>query len=170
MKKFFLILALLCSPVFALAAPDAPAPQKEKQTPENWKKLFGRDLFDADGKKVAVSKAIKKKYVAIYSSASWCGPCRAFTPKLIEFYKKNKDKIDVILIGSHHTKEDVCKYMKKYEMPWPGTYITESTKDFFARHRIEGIPDLRVFKQNGELVINDGYDLNVVQKLLDGKQ
>ena len=88
MKKFFLILALLCSPVFALAAPDAPAPQKEKQAPENWKKLFGRDLFDADGKKVAVSKAIKKKYVAIYSSASWCGPCRAFTPKLIEFYKK----------------------------------------------------------------------------------
>lgn len=171
MKKILFLFALLCCSAFPLVAADGPAPAARTEKAENWKKLFGNDLFDAEGKKVSVSNALKsRKYVGIYSSASWCGPCRIFTPKLLEFAEKNKGKIDIVLLGFHWTKEDVCKYMKKYKMPWAGTYRTENVEAFVTRHRIEGIPDFKVFTHAGELVINDGYDLSIVQRLLDGKQ
>lgn len=40
------------------------------------------------------------KTVFFYFSASWCPPCRGFTPQLIEFYDKYaKDKnFEVVLI------------------------------------------------------------------------
>lgn len=170
MKKILFALSLLCLPVFAFAESEAVIAQNKTEVRENWQKLLGNDLFDANGKKVSVANATKKKYIGIYSSASWCGPCRAFTPKLVEFYKKNKSKIDIILLGCHHTKDDVCAYMKKYEMPWAGTYQTEAVKQFFQRRNINGIPDFRVFTRSGKLVIEDGYDLRIVQNLLDGKR
>ncbi|MBE6400649.1 MAG: hypothetical protein E7037_01260 [Verrucomicrobia bacterium] len=170
MKKLISLLLLCsfyCVPVSVPGAGDVPAVCGKEQKTENWKKLFGNNLFDADGKKVPVGKAIKKKYVGIYGSASWCGPCRMFTPKLIEFYKKNKNKIDIVLIGFHWTQEDVCSYMKKYNMPWAGTYRTENVEKFIERHNIPGIPDLRIFTHGGEQVIADAYDLNALQKFLD---
>lgn len=169
MKKIIFFLALLCVPAYMLAAQSVPV-NAEQVRRENWKALFSSHLFKANGKKVSVSEAVRKRYVGIYTSASWCGPCRMFTPKLIRFYEKNKDKIDIILIGSHWTKEDVCDYMKKYNMPWPGTYRTEPVEDFFRRHNLSGIPDFRIFKRNGELLTTKGLYLEEAQKLLDAQK
>ena len=44
-------------------------------------------LLNASGEQVA-KDVLEKKYVGLYFSASWCGPCRKFTPKLIEFRNK----------------------------------------------------------------------------------
>lgn len=171
MKKIIFFLALLCTSPFMLASTDIPEEATlQTQTTENWKKLFKQGLFNKKGKKVSVAETTKKKYIGIYTSASWCGPCRVFTPKLIEFYEENKSKIDIILIGSHYTKEDVCQYMTKYDMPWAGTYVSGPIEDFFKRHNIVGIPDFRVFSRDGRLLIKQGAYLEEVKKLLDGKK
>jgi thiol-disulfide isomerase/thioredoxin len=63
-----------------------------------------------------------KKYLAIYFSASWCGPCKEFTPQLVNWYKQNKshrDKFDVIFVSRDRTKDDMLDYMKQDDMPWP---------------------------------------------------
>ena len=55
---------------------------------EDWfSEKFPEKLINAKGKEVKTSTALKGKMVAVYFSASWCGPCRGFTPKLVDFYK-----------------------------------------------------------------------------------
>ena len=43
------------------------------------------DLLDATGERVS-SKKLEGKFVGLYFSASWCGPCRKEIPKLQEIY------------------------------------------------------------------------------------
>jgi len=45
-----------------------------------WKTTFSDGLLDAAGKAVSPDN-LKGKLVAIYFSAHWCPPCKAFTPK-----------------------------------------------------------------------------------------
>ena len=54
MKKLISLLLLCsfyCVPVSVPGAGDVPAVCGKEQKTENWKKLFGNNLFDADGKK-----------------------------------------------------------------------------------------------------------------------
>ena len=47
-----------------------------------------KSVTKADGTKSTVEEALKgKKIVCFYFSASWCPPCRMFTPILKEFYE-----------------------------------------------------------------------------------
>ena len=51
-----------------------------------------------DSKEMKFLNMAKDKYVGLYFSASWCGPCRSFTPKLIDFKNKHADNFEVVLI------------------------------------------------------------------------
>jgi thiol-disulfide isomerase/thioredoxin len=60
-----------------------------------------------------------KKIIALYFSASWCGPCRQFTPILVDFYKRmneKKKKFEVIFISKDQSAEQFGAYYSK--MPW----------------------------------------------------
>ena len=52
---------------------------------------------------VELKEALKGvETVGIYFSASWCPPCKTFTPKLIEFYNKvneNKKVFEIIFVA-----------------------------------------------------------------------
>ncbi|GMJ13203.1 nucleoredoxin 1 [Hibiscus trionum] len=48
-------------------------------------------VIGKDGAKVKVTDLVGKT-VFLYFSAHWCPPCRAFTPLLVEVYKKIKAK------------------------------------------------------------------------------
>ena len=44
------------------------------------------ELLSSKGSRVSARDALKGKYVGVYFSASWCPPCKRFTPKLVEAY------------------------------------------------------------------------------------
>ena len=79
--------------------------------------LLPKTLLDQKGDKVPAA-ALEGKFIGLYFSASWCGPCRAFTPSLVKFREAHKSQFEVILVGADGSPKAQANYMKKYKMPW----------------------------------------------------
>ena len=112
-------------------------------------------LIDRRGMKINTSKALKGKMVALYFSASWCGPCRKFTPELVRFYKRvsKKSNFELILVGCDRTSEAMMNYMKRYSMPWLAVPFDDSQSSELKREfNIRGIPTLIVLDSNGRII------------------
>lgn len=45
-----------------------------------------------------------KKLLCLYFSAYWCGPCRAFTPKLSGLYEAIKEHVEVVFVSSDRSE------------------------------------------------------------------
>ncbi len=113
-------------------------------------------LLNSSGEEVD-KDVLGKKYVGLYFSASWCGPCRKFTPKLIEFRNKFSEEFEVILVGGDGSAKAQANYMKKYSMPW----LAIENQSAEAKHatrvaRVEFIPYLVVLDEKGEIITKDG--------------
>ena len=72
------------------------------------------------------------KYWAIYYSASWCPPCRAFTPKLVEFYNSFKPQhpnFELIFVNEDQSEDAMLAYMQGDAMPWPAVRFDDIDRD-----------------------------------------
>ena len=113
-------------------------------------------LLNSFGEKVS-NTVLEKKYVGLYFSASWCGPCRKFTPKLIEFRNKFADELEVILVGGDGNSKAQANYMKKYSMPW----LAMENQSSEAKHaskvaEVEFIPYLVILDKKGKIITKNG--------------
>ena len=55
--------------------------------------------------------------------ATWCGPCRAEVPNVLENYLKYHDKgFDVIGISLDDKRSDAEEYVKQTNIPWPSLF------------------------------------------------
>lgn len=106
------------------------------------------------------SKLKNKKYIVLYYSASWCPPCRQFTPKLVEYYNEMKEKkgsrmpFEVLLVPSDRSEKASLKYMQK--MPWPGIkFGQKSSIKVVTKNSPRGIPYIVVLDKKGKVVIKD---------------
>jgi nucleoredoxin len=100
----------------------------------------------------ASSPAAKADVLALYFSASWCGPCRAFTPKLAELYKKLRDedtaaqapnpRFEVLLLSEDQDEKGFKAYFDK--MPWLALDFDqrELKDELSSRFKVDGIPHL----------------------------
>ena len=91
-----------------------PKGEKYPWTPPAPLEALGK-TFVGDGK----DKSIEGKYVGIYFSAHWCGPCRNFTPKLAETYKKLKaagKNFEVVFCSADRDQAQFEEYFGS--MPW----------------------------------------------------
>lgn len=132
----------------------------------DWKTRFPEGLVDADGKAVDIA-SLKGKVVGVYHSAHWCGPCRAFTPKLVEFANAHKDTFAVVFVSHDHSAAERTGYMKEAQMPWAGVpYGAASGQKNAQENGIRSIPTLLIYGKDGALVTKNGRDLDAVAKLL----
>jgi len=114
------------------------------------------ELLDATGKAVS-GETLSGKYVGLYFSASWCPPCRTFTPKLVEFHKANRDKFEVLLVSADNSEKAQANYMKKYMMPWLAVKHQSIAANLLVKKMgVSGIPYLVVLAPDGSVVTKDG--------------
>ena len=124
------------------------------------------------------------KYYLFYKTASWCPPCRKFTPYLVSFYNEYKAKygnqFEIILLTSDTSYEAMERYAKGKKMGWPHLapeFVSEFNNQF--RFPGSGIPNLILTDTSGKILktsyTNSGQYLGPVapmkelQKLLDNQ-
>ena len=146
------IISLLVPGTFASAAEGPLAPQMKG------------DLVSLQGKKTHRfddAPLASAKYFAVYYSASWCGPCKQFTPKLVEFYNRIKpahSEFELVLVSSDYSEAEMEAYMKADAMPWPALEFRKASgKHVLGSYRGKGIPCLVFLDANGK-VLSHSYE------------
>lgn len=102
----------------------------------------------------------KKKLIALYFSAHWCGPCRKFTPQLVEYYNRvasQHPEFELIFVSNDRSPFGFQTYMKDMQMPWPAIdYQKVSDKTAITKYAGNGIPDLVLLDASGR-ILSDSY-------------
>ena len=97
------------------------------------------------------------KGVAMYFSAHWCGPCRQFTPKLLELYaqcKVQNKRFEVVFCSADHSAEEFSTYYSS--MAWPAIEFDEENREgLMGMFKVSGIPRLSVLAANGRIIVDN---------------
>ena len=147
------------------AAPEAPAAE-----PSVFDEVLDGNLVILDGKRLKKHEITAKptKYYVFYYTASWCPPCQAFTPSLVDFYEKNKNEdFELVLITSDKDEDAMEGYAKDKKMPWP--QLKQSKAGSFKKsfdHGVNGIPAVIVCDLEGKIVSTNGRNLAELEKLV----
>lgn len=111
----------------------------------------------------------KGKIVLVNLWATWCGPCRAEMPHLVELQDKYRDKgFEVIgLDVDPETKEEIEDFAKEmklnYTLGWADRTLTT---EIMKLNKMDGIPQTILINRNGELTgIFRGGGKNVIEKM-----
>lgn len=122
--------------------------------------LLPAKLQDASGKPVEAS-SLKGKTVALYFSAHWCPPCRAFTPSLVKFRDAHADQdFEIVFVSLDNSEGEKKAYIKEMDMKWltvPGAQSKEA-RQLAERFEIRGIPALIVLAPDGNVVTASGRE------------
>ena len=132
--------------------------------------MLDGNLERLDGKKLKKCDDATKpaKYYLFYYTASWCPPCRTFTPTLVEWYEKNKnDSFELVLITSDRDEKAMEGYAAEKKMPWP--QLKHRKADDFKKefkHGVTGIPSLIVCDLEGKNLGNFRSNLEGLTNLV----
>ena len=105
-----------------------------------------------NGEKVSFSDYVGKgKYVLVDFFASWCGPCKAEIPNIIEIYKQYAGPdFDVLGIAVWDKVDATKKAVESEGIIWPVIYNAQSLPtDIYG---IKGIPQIMLIGPDGTIV------------------
>ena len=117
--------------------------------------ILAAAVVDLNGESVPAQSLLDTDYLLLYFSAHWCPPCRAFTPKLVNFYNTNGggQLFDALLISSDHSEAEQFNYMKETHMPWSTVqYQSDAAKKLNKTYSGGGIPRLVLVNPQGEIL------------------
>ena len=97
-----------------------------------------------------------KKLIAFYFSAHWCGPCRKFTPQLVDYYNRvasQHPEFEIVFYSYDKSPFAFETYMREANMPWPAIdYAKLKGKDALAKSAGDGIPSLVLVDSSGNVI------------------
>lgn len=122
-----------------------------------------------DGREVDFAK-LRGKVVLIDFWATWCGPCMAEVPNVVQTYKKLHDKgFEIVGISLDSDKEKLIEVAKENEMSWPHQFDGKGWENELAqKYGVQSIPEMWLVNKKGIMkVYNRSSNLTEeVEKLL----
>ncbi|MBD8389506.1 AhpC/TSA family protein [Dysgonomonas sp. BGC7] len=96
----------------------------------------------------------KGKYTLIDFWASWCPPCRAEMPKLVELYGTYKNKgLEIVGISLDKTNEDWVKGINTLKITWPQiSDLKYWDSELAAAYGVNSIPHLVLLDKDGKII------------------
>ena len=113
------------------------------------------EMADPDGKIHKISELMGEgNYVLVDFWASWCGPCRAEMPNVLEAYNKFHAKgFEVIGVSFDQKKEAWVKAVEQLQMPWLQISDLKGWQCAAAPiYKIDGIPDNILIDPQGKII------------------
>lgn len=118
--------------------------------------LLPDTLVAATGHKTS-REVLANKLIGLYFSASWCPPCRSFTPKLIQFRNAHASQFEVLLVGWDQSAQEQMAYLTTHGMPWPALPNQgEHAKKLGSLFGVQSIPTLIVLSPEGKVISTQG--------------
>lgn len=94
------------------------------------------------------------RYTLLEFWASWCGPCRASNPELVEAYKKYKDKgFAIVGVSLDTNKEKWIKAIEKDSLVWYNVSDLKGVNNEVGIiYGIDGVPDNFLIDNKGTVI------------------
>ena len=96
-------------------------------------KEFGKTLRNHDGTTGRLD-ASSATHIVVYFSASWCGPCKKFTPLLRTLHKNLRKRVKVIFVSLDSSRDAFQQYHSD-NMEWPAVHFSEADMRNSLRHK-----------------------------------
>lgn len=135
---FGLLLPLLASPqlpVIRFVRDPDPAPDFQ--------------LKDLTGKDLSLASA-RGKVILLNFWATWCGPCRAEIPSLIELQNRYKERLQIIGLADDDDQDTVKQVIDSEGINFPVAMLTDQVR--FAYGGISALPTVFVINTEGRIV------------------
>jgi nucleoredoxin len=147
-----------------LASARAAAPTVTSAVPNNLLSVLKGDLVTSKNGILSAynDQALdKKKLIGLYFSARWCGPCRKFTPELVEYYNRvtpAHPEFEIIFVSSDRSAPAMEAYMRDMQMPWPAVHFDKlASKESLRAYAGSSIPCLVIIDAATGQVVSDSY-------------
>ncbi len=103
-----------------------------------------------DGKRYSLSD-FRGKWVVVNYWATWCPPCRAEIPDLIEFHEQNKERAVVLGVAYEQISvERLRKFAKKFAINYPILMVEPGSSEVLGP--IPGLPTTYLVSPEGKVV------------------
>ena len=137
-------------------ARDLAGMDKAKRPARIAEALKGATLVDAGGKPVKREDIDQQQVFALYYGASWCGPCRSFSPGFVKYVNSvaaANPKMMVVLCSNDENDADMLKYMGEEKMPWAAVPLKSLKQSPLLWTYLRGsIPQLTIVDRNGKVL------------------
>ena len=130
-------------------------PEDSPKTAFIGQQFIDLEMADPDGKMHKISELVGEgKWVLVDFWASWCGPCRAEMPNVLEAYNKYHEKGFEVLGISFDQKNDAwVKAIEQIKMPWMQLSDLKGWQCAAApAYKIDAIPDNILIDPQGKII------------------
>jgi thiol-disulfide isomerase/thioredoxin len=123
-------------------------------------KAITSKVIDTNGTVFDTVSKLSGKVIGLYFSASWCGPCRQMTPKLMKLtheLRNSGKNFEIVFVSCDHDEASYNTYFKTHMQGWLAIpWASDDRERLQQEHRIQGIPSLKIVSyKTGKVVEGD---------------